>query len=167
MARDRGVAWEEACEESPVAIERFHGHHMATCMLITRSAKKVKTNSSEKTGIGRQVQSQVKGKNVQHAAVEEVCNDGCLICFGCNSMGQCAVHKRLVSPFYAWLLASTESRCDSNWIWQTFSSRSVGLQARRFFGKRIAWQGTECYESIGKAAAQHSGPKADNASSVS
>ena len=43
-----------------------------------------------------------------------VCNDGCLICFSCNSMGQCAVHKRLVSPFYAWLLASTESRCDSN-----------------------------------------------------
>ena len=95
MARDRGVAVEEACEESPVAIERFHGHHMATCMLITRSAKKVKTDSSEKTGIGRKVHSRVKRESVQHAAVEEVCNDGCLIYFGCNSMRQCAVDKRL------------------------------------------------------------------------
>ena len=34
-----------------------------------------------------------------------------------------------VSPFYAWLLASAESRRDSNWVWQTFSSRSTRLQA--------------------------------------
>ena len=34
-----------------------------------------------------------------------------------------------VSQFYAWLLASAESRRDSNWVWQTFSSRSAGLQA--------------------------------------
>ena len=39
--------------------------------------------------------------------------------------------------------------------------------AHWLLGKQIAWQGTECYESIGKAAAQHSGPKADDASNVS
>ena len=34
-----------------------------------------------------------------------------------------------VSPFYTWLLVSAESRRDSNWVWQTFSSRSTRLQA--------------------------------------